>query len=270
MVDIQIDDAGIFTLSLADISGSKTIQNSLLHSTSNISNSTSDTRVVLKLPLSVQQWTSYMTFVNEGVPSLNALKVIDYLDDDDQFTKWYVAMCMRDKSFEDITNCTSQTSFVMSNIKPYLGMKTLNKLIMCLRQYVKTDAKNAICWILPLVPDYNKLYAAHKQCQNYRDTFNIPLPLRKILFGYWMLLASENCGLDYDLQSISAGLNDPQYHTNVKFTSRFTEVYVKLDNHTSTKYKVINVNNYISKEFISCRLVLGIDPVNTHLFTFSF
>jgi len=264
MVHVQIGEGSVFPLSPADVSGSNTIQNLLFYNSSEV-------KVVISLPLSLQQWTSYTTFVDTGVPSLDALKVIDFLDNNNQFTKWYVAMCMRDKSFDDIMSCMSQTGFIISDIEPYLGMKTLNKLILYLKRCVKQDAKNTICWALPLVVDYNKLYSAYKQCQTYQNIFNIPFDVKKTLFDNNIILGNDLCSFSYDSQRIFSGLDNDKYNTDIKLMMPLIDIHASTNNRNDNtdlvSYYVFNINSYVDRSNIYCYVICGVDRVNKNAFT---
>jgi len=201
MLKLQIgkeqEDKRVIEVTLDDIKGSKTIENLLSHHHDDNGEQLSLINgMTVDVSLSYQQWSEYQAFIRatDGQKAnLRVLQAMDYLDNCDQFSAWYISMCRQDVSFDVILDIMSETSFTMSDIKPYLGMKTFDRMIMSIRHLSIQTSSNTICWFLPLFPNYRELYTIYKTA-NDCDTRNVFLPddIKQGLLSNYFILSSVN------------------------------------------------------------------------------
>jgi len=123
-----------FTLSEDDIVNSRTIQDLIQYQ-----NHCRETPICL--PFSLTEWSDYVKFLDSerqaqlgtyqplDYVNVNALYIIDYLDNFDQYKNWYIIHLNNYYSFAQVVRAVNSTSFRLSDINPFFRTKHIEEML---------------------------------------------------------------------------------------------------------------------------------------------
>jgi len=117
-----LGDDELFSLSQQDVVGSKTIEN--------LVNYNYDVNEPIHIGVSIDKWLSYVDFLQTGNPTINALQVIDYLDNISQAKTWYLNQYNAGDDHQHIQMLIStHTNFLPLDTIPFVLTTNINQML---------------------------------------------------------------------------------------------------------------------------------------------
>ena len=143
---VQVIVSGrLFNLTSQQVKGSHTIENLLQYVIGNDNNNTKELFEPVHLGINLQSWIDYMNFlylvsmssgddlVHVASPNstnvINALHVIDYLDNTSQLRMWYDLVYYGNVTLANIKLLLNSTNFTLGDIDPFFVTTTIDQML---------------------------------------------------------------------------------------------------------------------------------------------
>lgn len=136
------------------------------------SSNLNDSEEPIYLGVTKQQWSHYLDFINTGNPTVDALRVIDYLDNSQQVVRWYHQRLVMGDSLVRIRQLFKNTNFRLEELDPWFTTKDIDTIIPYV-QHMSQLPTVYIQHIFLTLFNWN-LYNIYRLCFDHDNINNIP------------------------------------------------------------------------------------------------
>jgi len=216
----------VFNLSQLDIEHSNTIQHLLEYK--------QELDQPIHLGVCLQWWHDYMKFLrfqSTNYLNVNALLVIDYLDNVKQFKKWYTFVYSQQVALVDIMSAVNNTNFVMTDVNPLFGFKDIESIATGVKN-INILTNDVVEYIITTLFDDVNIFNTYRLTIGYDRKHNIPQSVLDKLKFVNIIIADTNTVVLPDIMidaPMVKTVGRPNYMIQFIRSTRISDYYDKED-----------------------------------------